>query len=346
MGGLSQILSHFTTVYFLSSDQSGTAPHSLVTFCSPAYIFCILLMYVLFRTYVHMYVCMPVSYSDPLPHLWDTGEHNVYTRMSLPPFSNNPCHPLSSPAPFIRSSVDIHFWHFSAIRKIINFQSLMPYSFFSWQICLVSTIFTGPPDNKEDLKALFRHTYSGWGWEWVVELNFFVNESEMPTGATTKQSRRGNKLCKITSSKGWMQTRKTSRMGRDKGLLLLVQWKGTINLWEKGHFSGHCHSLRVSWLYACHVTKSAAQLSFGLEDAACCVSVGWDYPWGSRADPKASVKSLSETCENCRLHVSTRRKCCCPLSLLSLFWPFHSPSFPLTSSLIMRSHLSPSPSWL
>lgn len=114
MGGLSWILSHITTVYFLSADQSRTTLHSLIIFCSP-----LLHIYFVFCSCMycseHMYTCMCVC----LPHtpmhyhiceMQCSEEHNVY--MYVPPtLSNNLCHPLSSPAPFIRSSMDTHFWH-------------------------------------------------------------------------------------------------------------------------------------------------------------------------------------------------------------------------------------------
>lgn len=86
------------------------------------------------------------------------------------------------------------------------------------------------PDNKDDAKGLFRHTCSRVG---VGGIKFLVNKSKMPTGATMKQSWQGNKLCKITSRKDECRGGKKSRIGRDKRLSLLVQWKGTINLWKK-----------------------------------------------------------------------------------------------------------------
>lgn len=67
----------------------------------------------------------------------------------------------------------------------------------------------------------------------------------------------------------------------------------------------------------------------------------------TRGDPQTrspnGVKSPSETRENCRLHGSMRTKCCC---LLCSSFHLYTLYFLLTPSLIVPSHLSPSPSWL
>lgn len=100
--------------------------------------------------------------------------------------------------------------------------------------------------------------------------------------------------------------------------MLLFHRKATINCCL---ILSHCHCFLRFW--GCSLW---APIRSGL-GAVCLhrsVSRGWGYPGWS----PTSVKSLSETCETCSLHCSTRTKCCCPLfRSLSLTFPLYFLSF-------------------
>lgn len=136
-------------------------------------------------------------------------------------------------------------------------------------------------------------------------------------------------------------------------IVLLPQWKATIKLFFSKMLS-HPQSLSCAvslpgfFMVIWPFLKLFSVLDWGgwcwwwwvwwvslsLPLAVCG---GWDNPKGFLTDP--SVKSRSETCENCSLHSSTRTECRCPL--LSFFDLFHSPSSLLTSSFFIIAPLPP-----
>lgn len=136
------------------------------------------------------------------------------------------------------------------------------------------------------------------------------------------------------------------RVRRNKAglLVLLLHWKATIKLWKKMLSNPQSLSLAVSFPGFFTVMRhfcSSSQFWTGVcvfLSLSLSVSGGRDYPKGFPTDTEQVRKAYQRPVKTVACTAPRGQSAAVHSSLF--LWPFHSPSFLLTSSFIL------SPSWL